>query len=130
MTIPFGYYDHNGSGRNDSDSNQWASLILFIQIGIPLISIAILSCCCWCCFSCRRTRRRENQRREGEAWRVAENNARLSNVEEVTPNERNRVGEERQDEDQLPPYSKHAEPGPAYVETVELRDMSTHDTRI
>lgn len=44
-------------------------------------------------------------------------------MEEVRQSERNEGREERRDEDQLPPYSKHTELGPAYVETVELRQI-------
>jgi hypothetical protein len=57
--IPNGKYDHSENGDNVNYFLP-ASLYLFVAIGIPLISAALIGSCVFCCVrSCRKKKRAE-----------------------------------------------------------------------
>ena len=128
MNITFGEYDHNGQGRNESDGNSYASLYWFVVVGVPLIAAALIGCCCCCCFE----HRKKAKRRVTEHWRRGENEGREGGgiiLEGVgseagaglgsgVRGESTSAGDEHVE--QLPPYSRHDKPGPAYVANVEM----------
>jgi hypothetical protein len=58
QSIPPGAYDR--ASKNDETAlNGLGQVTLFLEIGIPLIAIALIAGCGWCCWARKRSRRRK-----------------------------------------------------------------------
>lgn len=127
MFIEPGRYDNNGYGSHITPYNKWPVIIVF-GIFLPLIVLALLGACCLC-FRNRQKRIRKEGLKDWERW--AENDARLSDVDEPTGvrSGRGRGRRERRDRrapDAPPPYSRHAEP--CHIGGLELQNLGSDQT--